>query len=113
MNTKYLGVYINKYKPTHSQYPFRVAIKRYINGVAHFTNIGYFEYEDTAAFIYNVHALLLFKQGAVINDVPISDRMQEEVVQHSKDNPNFCQKILDAEQIVIEHAEELHIYKTE
>ena len=88
--SKYLGVYHNFDNP----YPYRVALKRYVNGKPEYTNHGYFHHERAAAFVFDIHAITTFGAGAVINGVTINDEEQIEVERHKNETPGFMELAL-------------------
>ena len=108
---EYLGVYNNNYALTQEEYPFRVAIKRYINGEAEFTNYGYFQTVETAAYVYNIYALSIFGKGAVINDVEPSVDIELEVAGYCNEHPEFCDTIDQATSVLEAHGQDIKIHR--
>ena len=108
--SQYRGVYINKYKPTCEEFPYRVAIKQYINGTSKYKNIGFFKTEETSANIYNVYALNMFGKGAIINDVELSAETRVEM-QAYFDTVWESKEILDkAMRILRKYKDEIQVY---
>lgn len=108
--SKYLGVYDNKHVPSNQEHPYRVAIKRFINGNPEFSNYGYFKLEETAAYIYNIYAIGIFGKGAVINEVAFSDEIEKEIVRYAKEKEGF-QSMLDKALVVLEkHGTEITVH---
>lgn len=106
----YLGVYNNNYHATQEEYPYRVAIKRYVNGKAEYTNHGYFKREDTAAYIYNILALATFGKGAVINDIQSSMSIEEDVLIYCKEHREFEYTIDQATDVAEAYGHEIQVH---
>lgn len=108
--SRYLGVYDNKYTPTQEEFPYRVAIKRFVNGMPEYTNIGYFQREDTAGFIYNVYALTTFGKGAVINDIEMSDQLELEVLDYANNEEGFDRLLIRVDDVLEEHGHLIKVH---
>ena len=107
----YLGVYNNNYHATQEEYPYRVAIKRYVKGIAEYTNKGYLKREDTAAYIYNIYVLSIFGKGAVINDIEPSEEIDKEIREYCKNYPDFGDFIDEATDVLEAYGQDIQIYK--
>jgi hypothetical protein len=103
--SKYLGVYNNDSK----EQPYRVAIRRYINNKPHYTNVGYFALEATAAWIYNVYALCAFGEGAVINDVDVTDEVEHEIEHYAANRGGFHTLMREATRLTETHGDKIRI----
>ena len=79
MKSKYLGVYRNNYAPSRDEFPWRAALKRYVNSKPEYTNIGYTRTEESAGCLYNIFALSTFGKGAIINDIDMTEEIEEEM----------------------------------
>ena len=90
--SKYLGVYHN----FDNDLPYRVAIKRFVNGIPKYTHCGYFHTEKAAAFVFDVYAITTFRTGAVLNVVSLNEQEAEEVNRYKDTNPDFCKRAEDA-----------------
>ena len=108
--SRYLGVYTNKYKPTCEEYPYRVAIKQYINGISRYKNIGFFKTEETSANIYNIYALNTFGRGAVINDVELGEETNKEMDLYFKSVVRADELLNKAVRILKEHSDVIKVY---
>jgi hypothetical protein len=87
MRSKYVGVYRNAIKYDRKRY--RVAIKKYQNEEVTYTDVGKFNNEITAAWVYNIHAVHIFGTGAVVNDVDPDMMDAKEYEDFRSKNPKF------------------------
>lgn len=107
---KYLGVYENRHKLTQDALPYRVAIKRYINGEPEYRDIGKFRSAETSAFIFNIYALNTFGKSTVINDVDLTDSMEVEIKEYAQRAPEFSSLVDHAIEIVEQNREALRLH---
>lgn len=103
--SKHVGVYHNY----DNNKPYRVALRRMVNGKPIYRNLGYFQNEGTAAWVYNVHALCAFGKGAVINDIEESNEVEEEMTEYLDHRPAFMDLFEQATEIAEQYKDELRI----
>jgi hypothetical protein len=101
--SRHRGVYHNN----DTAQPYRVAIKTYTNGEGTYNNVGYFDLEDTAAWVYNVYALCAFGASAKINDVDVTDEIEEEVEQYARYTQGFKTLMREATRITETHGDKI------
>lgn len=99
MSEKYIGVYKNNTEKYGGK-AYRVAIKTYKDGKAHYQNYDSFDHEGTAAWVYNVHALCTFGPNAVINNLEIEPHEEREFDTYVVLNDEFYKLFLKAEKII-------------
>ena len=81
VRSEFLGVYNNNTESSKASVPFRAAIRMGHGAKARWLNLGYLASEKVAARIYNMYAVILFKKGAILNDVSLNNLELEEFQQ--------------------------------
>ena len=109
MQSKYLGVYNNNYFPTKDKYPYRIAVKRFIDDRREYLNFGHAKTEEAAAYIYNVYALTTFGRGAVLNDVEFTPEVELEVEYYSERTPGFKELVEQSLEVLSKHGTEIKV----
>jgi len=105
--SQYIGVYENRHAPTQKTKPYRVALKRYVNSKPEYTNIGYFNTEAAAAYVYNIYALNTFGKGAVINKLDITDDIEEELEEFIQEKAGIEVLVERAIELIEAHGHEI------
>jgi hypothetical protein len=103
--SRHLGVYYNY----DNSKPYRVAIMRRVNGKKTYRNEGYFDHENTAAWVYNIHALCAFGKGAIVNDVDFTNDVEEEMTEYLDHRPAFMDMFEQATEIAEQYKDEIRI----
>jgi hypothetical protein len=103
------SVYLGVYDSDKTEKPYRVAIRRFINNKPHYTNVGYFITEETAAWVYNVYALCAFGVGAIINDVEVTDQIEDEIEEYASNRGGFYTMMTEATRVTETHGDKIRI----
>jgi hypothetical protein len=103
--SKHLGVYHN----SDNDKPYRVAIKKYIHNKPSYTNVGYFDQEESAAWVYNVYALTTFGSGATVNKVDLTDEIEAEVETYADTRPGFVHLVTEATRLIEMHGDKIRV----
>lgn len=108
--SKYLGVYENRHVPSNATLPYRVALKRYVNSTPEYTDIGRFKLEESAAFVFNVYSITTFGKGAVINEVDLTEEMEQEIEDFANKTKGFRELVDKVIDIVNKHGTEITVH---
>lgn len=103
----YIGVYINRYKPTRASFPYRAALKKCNDGEYLYEDLGFFRSEEAAAFVYNVNSLCTYGPRAIINHVGLTPETEEELEEYMSKREWFGEMLTRAVQILEEYGPEI------